>query len=132
MSDKDKFEYSYSAPTEEERREIDGIRREYRPQPDGENKLEKLRALDGKVKNPAVAVSLSFGILGLLIFGLGMAMVLKWQLYFGGIAVSVLGCVPMALSYPIYSVILKRNKRKYGGEILALSEELLNGQSDKN
>ena len=35
--DEEKFEYSYSAPTAEERREIEGIRRQYCPAQDTES-----------------------------------------------------------------------------------------------
>ena len=44
------FNFKYTAPTEEERKEIDSIRRQYAPQEKTETKLEKLRRLDGLVK----------------------------------------------------------------------------------
>ena len=37
-----KFNYTYSAPTEEERREIESIRNKYAPQEQTESKLEIL------------------------------------------------------------------------------------------
>ena len=121
-----KFEYNYSAPTEEERREIASIRRQYEDRSNSpEGKLERLRRLDAYVNNMATAVSLVAGVIGLLIFGLGLAMVLEWGLYFWGVLVAAVGLPPMAAAYPLYRKMLAQNKKKYGEEILRLSEELL-------
>ncbi len=120
------FNFKYTAPSQEERKEIDSIRRQYSPQDKTENKLERLRRLNNLVKNTAVAYSLILGILGILIFGLGLAMILEWNILFWGIALMVVACVPMAFSYPVYKKIFNAGKEKYGDEILRLSEELLN------
>lgn len=125
-SSDNKFRYSYSAPTESERREIDSIRRAYLPQSEQMSGLERLRLLDKRVKNTATAVSLIVGIAGILLFGLGMAMAMSWNELVWGAVVSLVGCVPMALAYPLYRWIFKRQKAKYGEEILRLSEQLLN------
>lgn len=121
----DKFNYSYSAPTEDERREIDGIRRAYLPEKKQISKLDRLRALDKKVNNAATISSLSLGMVGLLLFGLGMAMMLSWKIWIGGAVVSFFGIIPMALAYPVYKRVLKQQKTKHREEILRLSEELL-------
>lgn len=120
------FNYRYTAPTEEERKEIDSIRRQYAPQEKTETKLERLRRLDALVKNTAVIWSLVFGVIGCLIFGLGLTMVLEWNILLWGIILMVVGSVPMALAYPVYKSVLDKGKAKYGDEILRLSEELLN------
>lgn len=126
MEENKKFEYTYSAPTEQERREIESIRRQYAdPMTTMEGKLERLRKLDAYVKNSAMCWGLCLGVIGLLIFGLGLAMVLQWSLYVWGVLVAVVGVVPIALAYPAYCYMLKRGKAKYGEEILRLSEELL-------
>ena len=119
------FRYTYIAPTEEERREIESIRRSYVTEEGGESKLDQLRALDSRVKKPALWVALILGILGLLSFGLGMSMVLEWRMFLGGVMVSLAGVVLMVLVYPVHETILKRNKAKYRDQILKLSEELL-------
>ena len=81
QENQNKFEYTYSAPSEAERREIESIRRQYEEHPrSAESKLERLRKLDAYVKNSATCVALILGVVGLLIFGLGMAMVLEWAL----------------------------------------------------
>ncbi len=126
MERENKFSYKYTAPTEEERKEIASIRKQYEAQAEnGDGKLERLRALHARVKNVANALSLSVGICGLLVFGLGMSMILEWSLLFGGIAVGVVGGAAMGLALPLYRFALARNKRKYGEEILRLSKELL-------
>ena len=120
------FNFRYTAPTEEERKEIDSIRRQYAPQEKTETKLERLRRLDSLVKNTAIIWSLVLGVFGCLIFGLGLTMVLEWNILLWGIALMVIGSVPMAIAFPVYNKLLKKGKAKYGDEILRLSEELLN------
>ena len=120
------FEFNYTAPSEAERKEIVSIRRQYEPQGEKkESKMERLRRLDAHVKNSANAISLVLGICGVLVFGLGLTMMLEWALYFCGVVVGVVGAIPTALAYPVYKSILKKNKQKYGKEILDLTEELL-------
>lgn len=127
----EKFEYSYSAPTEEERREIKNIRKSYIPEKESESKLEKLRRLDAKVKSPAMCVALTLGIVGTLIFGLGMTMVLEWNIPIWGVFVSAVGAVVAGLAYPVHKAVFNGSKNKYGEEIIKLSEELL-GDRDGN
>lgn len=119
-----KFKYTYSAPTQEERREIESIRAAYERNPRAE-KLARLRRLNARVKNAAMSIALSLGVIGVLVFGLGMAMTLSWGMIAAGVAVSAAGIVPMALAAPAYNFILRRGKKKYGEEIVRLSEELL-------
>ena len=120
------FNFRYTAPTEEERKEIDSIRRQYAPQEKTETKLERLRRLDSLVKNTAIIWSLCLGVGGTLIFGLGLTMILEWNIPLWGIALMAVGSVPMAIAYPVYQWVLKKYKKRYGEEILRLSEELLN------
>lgn len=122
----DKFEYNYSAPTEAERKEIDSIRRQYETRVDSEqSKLERIRELDKRVKNGAMITSLTVGIIGTLIFGTGLSMVLEFGQAFLGVIISVVGVIPMIIAYPLYKGVLKKNKKKFGEEILRLSKELL-------
>ncbi len=121
-----KFEYTYSAPSESERKEIESIRRQYEERPNApESKLERLRKLDAFVKNSATCAALVLGVIGLLTFGLGLTMILEWKLYLWGALVGAVGSLPIAAAYPVYRFVLKRNKKKYGAEILRLSEALL-------
>ena len=120
------FNFRYTAPSQEERKEIDSIRRQYCPQDKTESKMEKLRRLDSLVKNTAMIWSLCLGVIGCLIFGLGLTMILEWSIWLWGIVLMAVGSVPMAFAYPVYKKKLKKYKDKYGEEILRLSEELLN------
>ncbi len=121
----DKFQYTYSAPTEDERKEIESIRRQYASSEQGEEKLARLRKLNARVKNTAMCAALSLGIVGLLLFGAGMSLTLAYGNYLVGILLSVFGILPMIAANPVYNAVLKRNKKKYGEEILRLSKELL-------
>lgn len=120
------FNYKYTAPTEEERKEIDSIRRQYAPQEQTETKIERLRRLDALVKNTATIWSLVLGVLGTLVFGLGLTMILEWNILLWGIVIMAVGSIPVAIAYPVYKGLLKKYKNRYGEEILRLSEELLN------
>lgn len=124
--DSKKFRYTYSAPTEDERREISSIRRQYLAKNEEETKFEKLKRLDAKVKNWPTTIALILGIVGILVFGLGLTMVLEWSIVVWGIVLAIVGAIPIALAHPVYIKRLQINKEKYGEEILKLSEELLN------
>lgn len=122
----EKFKYKYVAPTMEERKEIESIRREYLPKDETMTKLERLRYLDNLVKTIPMIWSLSLGVIGLLVFGIGMVFFLEWViLWYLGIPFGILGVILMVLAYPVYVKKLKKNKEKYGAEILELSKELL-------
>ena len=124
------FNFKYTAPSQEERKEIDSIRRQYLPQEKTESKMERLRRLDALVKNTAIIFSLVLGVVGTLVLGLGLTMILQWNIWFWGIVLMVIGCLPMTIAYPVYKFTLNKGKAKYGDEILRLSEELLN-ESEK-
>ncbi len=125
------FNYTYTAPTECERREIEGIRKQYQAPEKSMSKIERLRALDARVKNTANVIALVVGIVGTLIFGVGLCLVLEWSQIVWGIVVATIGAIPIALAYPLYTAVLKVGKKKYGEEILRLSEELLKGDEGK-
>ena len=115
--------YTYSALTREERREVTSIRSKYLPHE--ESDLERLKRLDEKVKNIPTAISLIVGIVGILIFGLGMACFLEWGMKVLGVIISVVGVVPMSLSYPLYKKIHGKMVKKYGDKILKLADKVL-------
>lgn len=121
----EKFEYKYSAPTKDERKEINNIRNQYLPKSLEENKLDRLRNLDFKVKSVPTMISLSIGIIGLLVFGLGLTFVLEWNDFIVGIVIMIIGVIPISLAYYINKFILNKMKNKYGQEIIRLSDELL-------
>ena len=124
-----KFSYTYSAPTEAERREIESIRNQYSAtgkKPD--TAIERLRNLNKKVKMFPTVFAYVLGVIGILIAGVGMTMVLEWNIFIWGCIVGAIGFAIAAVVYPIYRALYNRNKRKYGQEIIDLSNELLNVQ----
>ena len=123
----DKFSYIYSVPTAHERREIEEIRRQYLPAEERDSALVRLKKLAAHVKKVPLCVSVTAGVCGALIFGLGMAMSLEWGLLAGGIAVAAAGALCMAAAYPVRKFLLKKLKTKHAAEILRLSGELLSG-----
>ena len=125
MENKDKFSYTYSAPTEAERREIESIKRQYKSEPETQSGIERLRSLHSKVVGTAMAVSLAIGIIGTLVFGFGLALVLELGAPVIGIIFATVGVLPIVAAFPMYNHILKKGKMRYGDEIIRLSDEIL-------
>lgn len=125
--EKNTFEYTYYAPTEEEKKRIESIRRRYDESSDGgDAKFERLKSLDAKIKNVATCLSLTAGIAGCLIFGAGLSMILEFNIFVYGIIVMAIGTIAMAIAYPSYNFLINKGKKKYGKEIVKLADELLN------
>ncbi len=121
MENNQSFEYTYSA---KEQKEIESIKRKYMTV--GESKLEKLKRLDMEAERPGNMVSIMLGTLGCLIFGGGMSMAMVWteSLLVPGILVGIVGMAVMAMAYPMYVRITKKQREKIAPEILALTKEL--------
>ena len=127
----EKFTYTYTAPTESERREINDIRRRYLPKSEYETKLGQLKEADARFRRVPLAIGIALGVVGTLVFGLGLTFALEWNDFLAGALISLAGIVIIALAYPVYGVLFKRNKKKHGEEILKLTAELL-GESEKS
>ena len=71
--------------------------------------------------------------MGALIMGTGMSLVMTdMGRHFGmsnalipGIVIGILGMLPVALAYPAYNHVLKKERERIAPEILRLTEELL-------
>lgn len=127
----DKFKYTYSALSEREKAEIQRIRAAYRPDANAD-KLSRLRRLNARVRLAATGAACLSGIAGCLIFGGGMSLALVWNNWVGGVILSACGIFPMLFASPLYNIVLRRERKKHGPEILRLSEELLSGQDETN
>ena len=92
-----------------------------------ETKLEKLRRLNRQVTSAATMIALILGVVGVLIFGGGMSLVLVKGIWIWGVLLGAVGAMVFGVAYPVYRWVFNRNKKKYGAEILQLSEELLRG-----
>ena len=127
MDNHSSFEYTYSA---ERQQEVEAIRKKYLPKE--EDKMEQLRKLHAMPTQKAQAASLAVGVIGALILGTGMSVCLTdigaalgSLAMVIGILVGVVGMVLVALAYPLYNRVLKKNRDKIAPEILRLSDELL-------
>ena len=116
------FTYNYSAARN---KEVESIRRKYMPHE--ESKLEKLKRLDYRVQMAGMIEGLCFGIIGALVFGVGMCFFLD---VFAGAAwltaiLMICGTLLMIPAYPIYRRIARKTKAELTPEILRLSEEIM-------
>ena len=126
------FSYSYSAREQEE---IKRIRKKYAEDSarTDESSIERLRRLDASVTKKGTTVSLIVGTLGSILMGSGMSLVMTdlgallpgMLSLFIGIAVGVVGIVGVALAYPIYKAITKKERERIPPEVLRITEELL-------
>ena len=98
------------------------------------SELDELRELDAKVKRPANVFAYTFGSISAIIMGAGMSLVMTdigatvgiGSALVPGIVIGVIGLGMAALTYPIYKKILGSRKEKYGAEIIALSDKIMN------
>ena len=92
------------------------------------SEVDKLCALDKKVKLPANIFAYIFGVIGALVLGTGMCLAMKviGNAMAVGIVIGVVGIAMVSVTYPIYKMILKSRKSKYSKEILELSEKIMN------
>lgn len=104
------------------------IKNNYTPKTKEQTKLEELKAMDKKVKNPARVFAYTFGTVGSLILGTGMCLAMKiiGNLMPLGIGVGLVGIAMVSLNYTIYHAILNKRKAKYANQIIEKSNELLN------
>ena len=124
ITQENQFTYTYSA---KENKEIQEIRKKYLPQV--ESKLDELKRLDAKVQNSGMVESLSAGIGGALICGLGMCFAMQVlgngiAMMILGILIGLIGMVGMLVAHPVYRKKQKKAKEKLAPRILELTEEL--------
>ena len=127
MENKEGFSFTYSA---QQQKEVEEIRKKYLPKE--EDKMEQLRKLHAMPTQKAQAASLAVGVVGALIMGTGMSIAMtEIGAALGslamviGILVGIVGMVLVALAYPLYNRVLKKQREKIAPEILRLTEELL-------
>ena len=112
---------------------VEKIRSKYSQQ--AHTELDALVALDAKVKKPATVFGYTYGSMGAIIMGSGMSLVMTdiastigftGDPMTTGIIIGVIGMTLAIINYPIHNAILHCRKEKYGPEILALSEKIMN------
>lgn len=114
------FVYAYSARKHEESDEIRQKRSYHR-----ETKLERLRRLYESATRFGTIVSLTVGIVGMLLlsFGIFCAMVIMKGVLLLGVLISASGIVCLLSAYPLSIYITKKKREKLAPEILKLTEE---------
>lgn len=116
------FQYTYSA---QDQAEIRRIRSKYAPRE--ETPLEQLQRMDEAVTGRATAAALVLGVLSTLVMGTGMSccMVFGGAWFVPGIVIGLMGIGGAAMAYPLYNLVLRREREKIAPEMLRLTDELL-------
>ena len=129
MEHKEGFRFTYSAAQQQE---VEHIRKKYLPQAEEENKIEQLRKLHHSASEKAQARAIAVGTMGALILGIGMSLcmtdlgaALGNLALLIGIFAGLAGILLVALAYPVYNRVLKKQRQRIAPQILRLSEELL-------
>lgn len=127
MENKENFRFTYSAAQQQE---IESIRKKYLPKE--ENKMELLRKLHHSATQKAQAWAIAVGVIGALILGTGMSLAMTdlgaamgMLALVIGIIVGILGLALVALAYPVYNHVLKKQRQRIAPEILRLTDELM-------
>ena len=130
MENKESFQFTYSAARQQE---IEEIRKKYLPCE--EDKMEQLRKLHNGPAKMARLRSITLGITGALIMGTGMSFVMtdlsqilgafSSSALLLGIVTGMIGLILVALAYPVYNHVLKRERARIAPQILQLTGELL-------
>ena len=128
--EKDTFVYNYSA---KENAEVQAIRKKYLPRE--ESKLEELKRLDDVVQSSGMIESLSVGIGGALIFGLGMSLAMQvigsgLVLKVLGVLIGIVGILGMLAAYPVHRKVFEKTKKKHLPRILELTAELTGSKDE--
>lgn len=127
MENKEGFSYTYSASQQQE---VENIRKKYLPKE--EDKMEQLRKLHRSAGQKAQAWAIAVGVIGALIMGTGMSLCMtELGAALGnlalliGILAGIVGILLVALAYPVYNRVLKKQRERIAPEILRLTDELL-------
>lgn len=127
MENENPFILTYSS---QRQKEVEAIRKKYLPKE--EDKMEQLRRLHAIPSKKAQTAAITTGIIGALIMGSGMSLIMT-QLGAAlgvlatiiGVVLGIAGMICVALAYPIYNRVLKKQRQRIAPQILQLSDELL-------
>lgn len=125
MDKETEFHYTYSAAAN---KEVQEIRKKYLPKE--ESKLDELKRLDRKVQTAGIIESLTVGISGFLLFGLGICMTIgvvgsNWLV---GCLLGFVSICIMLCAYPVYRSIFGKSKEKFVPRILELTADFADGK----
>jgi hypothetical protein len=130
MDNNERFQFTYSAAQQQE---IENIRKKYLPKE--QDKMELLRKLHNSASQKAQAWAIALGTVGALILGTGMSLAMtELGQVLGmhqnvsmaiGVITGLAGMILVALAYPVYNRILRKERERIAPEILRLTDELL-------
>lgn len=130
MDNNERFQFTYSAAQQQE---IENIRKKYLPKE--QDKMELLRKLHNSASQKAQAWAIALGTVGALILGTGMSLTMtELGQVLGmhqnvsmaiGVTTGLAGMILVALAYPVYNRILRKERERIAPEILRLTDELL-------
>jgi uncharacterized membrane protein YidH (DUF202 family) len=129
---KETFSYTYSAKEQEE---IKTIRKKYVEEEQAEDKMSLLRRLDAAVTQKATTIALVFGVIGVLIMGIGMSLamteigemigLLGSMSMLVGILIGIVGIILVCMAYPVYNRVIRKERKKIAPKIIKLTDELM-------
>lgn len=129
---KETFSYTYSAKEQEE---IKTIRKKYVEEEQTEDKMSLLRRLDAAVIQKATTIALVFGVIGVLIMGIGMSLamteigemigLLGSMSMLVGILIGIVGIILVCMAYPVYNRVIRKERKKIAPKIIKLTDELM-------
>lgn len=122
------FQYTYDAKMSQE---VLSIRQKYLPRK--QTGLERLKALDTKVKRVPNVFAYIYGSSSAIVMGAGMSLTMTdigttlgiADGMIPGIGIGLLGMALALTTYPIYCGLLDARKKKYGPQILELSQQIM-------
>lgn len=102
----------------------------------GHSRLDALKELDAKVKRPANVFAYIFGGIGAVVMGSGMSLVMSdigntlgiENPMVPGVVIGVVGLLMAVINYPVYKRFLASRRKKYAGQIMKLSDEIMGGR----
>lgn len=121
-NEKESFNFTYSA---KEQDEVKKIRQKYLPVE--EDKMQQLRRLDQSVTQKGTIMSIIIGVIGSLVLGIGMCCVMVWAgvWFIPGILTGLIGMGIVAVAYPVYHSVTRKEREKIAPEIIRLTDELM-------
>ena len=93
-------------------------------------KVVALKKLDNRAKRPAKIFAYTFGVVTVLLLGVGMCLSMRvigngsTSFTVLGAVVGVIGIVGVSVNYAIYKKILDNSKKKYSADIIALANQI--------
>ena len=90
------FTYTYSAKQQEE---IRNIRSKYLPKE--EDKMEQLRRLDRSASKKGTVVSVTLGVIGCLLLGVGMCLTMVFNQMAAGVGIGLAGIAALLMLMPL-------------------------------